>query len=42
MAPETVRLGPYVIFAQWVMERLIGELAKELRQPSNPWGNIAA
>ncbi|GJE92186.1 hypothetical protein PsYK624_083390 [Phanerochaete sordida] len=42
MAPETIRLGPYLIFAQWVMERLIGELGRDLKQPSNPWGNIAA
>ncbi|GJE88558.1 hypothetical protein PsYK624_046410 [Phanerochaete sordida] len=42
MAPETIRLGPYIIFAQWVMERLIGELGGDLKQPLNPWGNIAA
>ena len=40
MAPETIRVGPYIIFAQWVMERLIGQLMSELRQPSNTWGNL--
>ncbi|PSR77376.1 hypothetical protein PHLCEN_2v7927 [Hermanssonia centrifuga] len=41
MAPETGRIGPYIILSQWVMERLIGELVGELRQPSNPYQNLA-
>lgn len=41
MAPKTGRIGPYIILSQWVMERLIGELVGELRQPSNPYQNLS-
>ncbi|GJF00590.1 hypothetical protein PsYK624_168830 [Phanerochaete sordida] len=40
-SPETFRIGPYGILAQWTMERAIGNLGKEIRQPSNPFANLA-
>ena len=39
--PETNRVGPLALLAQWVMERTIGNLGAELRQPSNPFANLA-
>lgn len=41
MAAETIRIGPYGIVAQWTMERAIGDLGGEVRQPSNPYANLA-
>ncbi|KAJ3558416.1 hypothetical protein NM688_g939 [Phlebia brevispora] len=41
MARETRRIGPYIILSQWTMERLIGELVRELRQPSNLYRNLS-
>ncbi len=41
IAPETQRVGPYIIFSQWTMERMIGELVGQIRQPSNPYKNLA-
>ncbi|KAJ3557206.1 hypothetical protein NM688_g1598 [Phlebia brevispora] len=32
---------PHIVLSQWTMERLIGELMKEMRQPSNPYQNLA-
>ena len=40
MAPETMRVGPSIIFSQWSMET-IGNLGEEIRQPSNPFSNFA-
>ncbi|KXN91900.1 hypothetical protein AN958_11202 [Leucoagaricus sp. SymC.cos] len=40
LAPETNRLGPPGIFAQWTMERLIGLLGQEIRLHSNPYTNL--
>lgn len=37
---EIVRLGPLCCYTQWTMERLIGMLMDELRQPSNPYANL--
>lgn len=41
ICPETIRLGPYAGFTQWTMERTIGDLGREIRQPSNPYANLA-
>lgn len=41
MPPETVRIGPSVIFSQWTMERTIGNLGEEIKQHSNPFSNLA-
>ncbi|KAJ3558608.1 hypothetical protein NM688_g830 [Phlebia brevispora] len=41
MARETRRIGPYIILSQWTMERVIDQLVKEMRQPSNPYQNLA-
>lgn len=40
IARETIRLGPYGIFSQWPMERMIGRLVSELHQHSNPYANL--
>jgi hypothetical protein len=42
LAKETRRLGPLWLSSQWTMERLIGYLGSLLRQPSNPFRNLAA
>jgi hypothetical protein len=38
---DTVRLGPGVYSSQWTLERTIGNLGEELRQPSKPYANLA-
>lgn len=38
---EICRVGPLPYYAQWTLERLIGDLGKEIRQPSNPFANLA-
>ncbi|KAJ6566790.1 hypothetical protein B0H19DRAFT_1067069 [Mycena capillaripes] len=40
-APETVRVGPAIIYSQWGMERTIGNLGEEIKQHSNPFANLA-
>ena len=42
LAKETYRLGPLSLSSQWTMERVIGILGSLLRQPSNPFANLAA
>ena len=42
LAKETCRLGPLSLSSQWTMERVIGVLGSQLRQPSNPFANLAA
>jgi hypothetical protein len=42
LARETHRLGPLCLSAQWTMERVIGYLGSLLKQPSNPYRNLAA
>ena len=42
LARETHRLGPLWLSSQWTMERVIGYLGSLLRQPSNPFRNLAA
>jgi hypothetical protein len=40
-APEdTTRIGPLVNSSQFVMERTIGDLGAEMKQPSNPYANF--
>ncbi|KAH9931467.1 uncharacterized protein B0H18DRAFT_872201 [Fomitopsis serialis] len=38
---EIIRLGPLICYTQWTMERTIGNLVEEIRQPSNPYANLA-
>ncbi|KAH8799267.1 hypothetical protein DL96DRAFT_1780888 [Flagelloscypha sp. PMI_526] len=40
LAPDIVRLGPAIIYSQWVMERLIGYLGGKVTQHSNPYANL--
>jgi len=41
IAPEVTRIGPGMYYTQWCMERMIGILGQELRQPSNPYQNLS-
>ena len=41
LAPQVFCVGPVALLAQWVMERTIGNLGHEIRQPSNPYANLA-
>ena len=41
LVSETIRKGPPICYAQWTMERTIGNLGQEIRQPSNPYANLA-
>ena len=41
LAPEVTRIGPPICSSQWTMERMIGNLDKEIRQPSNPFANLS-
>ena len=36
-----MRLGPGVYSSQWTLERTIGNLGEEIKQPSNPYANLA-
>jgi len=40
LGPETVRIGPPSLSAQWTMERVIGVFGSLLRQPSNLFSNL--
>jgi hypothetical protein len=40
-APEVTRVGPGTYYTQFTMERTIGNLGQEIRQPSNPFANLA-
>ncbi|KAF9785131.1 hypothetical protein BJ322DRAFT_1108591 [Thelephora terrestris] len=40
LGPETARLGPPSLSAQWTMERVIGIFGSLLKQPSNPFANL--
>jgi hypothetical protein len=40
LGPETIRLGPPALSAQWTMERVIGVFGSLLRQPSNIFSNL--
>jgi hypothetical protein len=41
LAPEVTRVGPPVYYTQWTMERTIGNLGEEIKQPSNPYANLS-
>jgi hypothetical protein len=41
IAPEVTRIGPPICSSQWTMERTIGNLGEEIRQPSNPYANLS-
>ncbi|KAJ7062570.1 hypothetical protein C8F01DRAFT_1209920 [Mycena amicta] len=41
LAREVVRLGPQTYYSQWTMERTIGNLGEEIKQPSNPYANLS-
>ncbi|KAH8989748.1 hypothetical protein EDB92DRAFT_1799512 [Lactarius akahatsu] len=41
LSPDTIRLGPGGYSSQWTLERTIGNLGEELKQPSNPYANLA-
>jgi len=38
--PEAIRIGPGTYDTQYTMERSIGDLGQDIRQPSNPFGNL--
>jgi hypothetical protein len=38
---EVIRVGPGAYSTQFTMERTIGDLGQEIRQPSNPFANLA-
>ena len=40
LGPETDRIGPPSLSAQWTMERIIGILGSLIKQPSNPFQNL--
>jgi hypothetical protein len=41
LATETLQKGPPICYSQWMMERTIGNLGQEIRQPSNPYANLS-
>ncbi|KAJ6462630.1 hypothetical protein C8R45DRAFT_760842, partial [Mycena sanguinolenta] len=41
LGPKAIRLGPLPYFAQWTMERTIGNLGEEIKQPSDPYTNLS-
>ncbi|KIY48821.1 hypothetical protein FISHEDRAFT_42610 [Fistulina hepatica ATCC 64428] len=41
ICPSISYWGSLGMLAQWTMERLIGDLGREIRQPSNPYQNLA-
>ena len=41
LATEVIRLGPLVYYTQWTMEHTIGNLGKEIKQPSKPYVNLS-
>lgn len=40
-AAEVVRMGPHAYRAQWTLERVIGYMGQEIRQPSQPYANLS-
>ncbi|KAF7335173.1 hypothetical protein MSAN_02350500 [Mycena sanguinolenta] len=40
-APETVHVGPGIIYSQWGIEHTIGNLGEEIKQHSNAFANLA-
>ncbi|KAG2340367.1 hypothetical protein BDR05DRAFT_1002561 [Suillus weaverae] len=41
LVTETIQKGPPVCYAQWTMERTIGNLGQEIRQLSWPYANLS-
>ena len=41
LVPEAFQKGPPICYAQWTMERMIGNLGQQIRQPSKPYANLA-
>ncbi|KIM73760.1 hypothetical protein PILCRDRAFT_80789 [Piloderma croceum F 1598] len=41
LASEVPRVGPGLCGSQWTVERTIGNLGEEIRQPSNPYANLS-
>lgn len=41
IGPKVTRVGPGTYISQWCMERMIGILGQEIRQPSNPFQNLS-
>ena len=41
LIPEAFQKGPPICYAQWTMERTIGNLGQQIRQPSKPYANLA-
>jgi hypothetical protein len=41
LAAEVTQVGPAICSSQWTMERTIGNLGQEIRQPSNPFANLS-
>lgn len=41
MASETQRTGPAAYTSQWPLERTIGDLGQQIKQPSNPYANLS-
>lgn len=41
IGPGTFQFGPYSIFSQFPLERIIGDLGRDIRQDSNPYANLA-
>ena len=41
LAAEVLRIGPPICSSQWTLERAIGDLGQEIRQPSNPYANLS-
>jgi hypothetical protein len=41
LAGHVTRYGPPICSSQWTMERTIGNLGQEIRQPSNPYANLS-
>ncbi|KAG6823809.1 hypothetical protein H0H92_008981 [Tricholoma furcatifolium] len=38
---ETAQLGPAPLYSTWTMERMIGDLGREIRQASDPYQNLS-
>ncbi|KIO06840.1 hypothetical protein M404DRAFT_138489, partial [Pisolithus tinctorius Marx 270] len=41
LVSEAIYKGPPSCYAQWTMERMIGSLGEQIRQPSKPFANLA-
>jgi hypothetical protein len=41
LAQEVARIGPGSYSSQWTIERTIGNLGEEVKQPSNPFANLS-